>query len=160
MNLPFLVPLDIAALREAGVPAPFAFGQADRVRFGELDVLDHVNNARYLTWFETLRIAYLRAYGVGGDPSDGRRPVVVLKSVAVDYRAPLHLDDVYIVAGRVRAYRRTSCTMEYAIVSDKRICAMSEAVLVLMENDFVTRRPLPDACIAAFRDRDGAVFEG
>ncbi|MFO6463742.1 acyl-CoA thioesterase [Jannaschia sp. KMU-145] len=160
MTLPFLTPLPVDALRRAGVPEPFGFGHADKVRFHELDVLDHVNNARYLSWFETLRIAYLRAYGISDYAGREDRPVLVLKSVAVDYHAPLHLEDVYVVAGRTRAYRTTSWSMEYGVYAGGRCCATSRAVICLMEADFTTKRPLPDAYIAAFRDRDGAAFEG
>ena len=157
---PFLTPLTGEALRAAGVPAPFAFGQADRVRFRELDVLDHVNNAAYLTWFESFRIAYMRAYGISSGPQAGERPVLVLKSVGVDYHAPLYLDDVYVVAGRTRAFRNTSWTMEYGVFRDGAHCASGHAVIVLMEPDFVTRKRLPAHYIQAFRDRDGADFEG
>lgn len=160
MTFPLLTPLDTEILRANGVPPPFAFGQADRVRFHELDVLDHVNNARYLSWFETFRIAYLRAYGISDYGNAGGRPVLVLRSVAVEYKVPLHLEDVYIVAGRTRAFRNTSWTMEYGVWSGGRLCATSEAVIVLMEPDFVTRKRLPDSYVAAFTDRDGAVYEG
>lgn len=160
MTFPLLTPLTVPQLRAQSIPEPFAFGQADRVRFHELDVLDHVNNARYLSWFETFRIAYLREYGISRYADAESRPVLVLKSVAVDYKAPLHLEDVYVVAGRTRAYRKTSWSMEYGVWSQGRLCALSEAVIVLMENDFVTRKTLPEHYIAAFAQRDGAVFEG
>ena len=159
MTLPLLTPLDIPTLRAQGVPEPFAFGQADRVRFHELDVLDHVNNATYLSWFETMRIAYLRAYGISDYADAEGRPVLVLKSVAVDYHRPLHLEDVYIVAGRTKAYRRTSWSMEYQVWSEGAHCATGSAVIVLMENDFVTRKALPEAYRSAFETRDGAIFE-
>ncbi|WP_179380378.1 acyl-CoA thioesterase [Jannaschia marina] len=160
MTLPLLAPLSTDDLRAAGVPEPFAFGQADRVRFHELDVLDHVNNACYLSWFETLRIAYLRAYGISAYEGTADRPVLVLKSVSVDYKVPLHLEEVYVVAGRTRAYRNRSWTMEYGVWSDGRHCASGEAVIVLMENDFTTRKALPESYVEAFRTRDGAVYEG
>ncbi|GIT92355.1 hypothetical protein JANAI62_28130 [Jannaschia pagri] len=156
MSLPLLTPLTGDLLRQAGVPEPFAFGQADRVKFHELDVLDHVNNARYLSWFETFRIAYLRAYGISDYADTEGRPVLVLKSVAIDYRAPLHLEDTYVVAGRTRAYRRTSWAMDYAVFCDGKLCATSNAVICLMENDFVTKKPLPERYIQAFETRDGA----
>ncbi|MEL6585887.1 MAG: thioesterase family protein [Pseudomonadota bacterium] len=160
MTLPILQPLAIPTLRAQGVPEPFVFGMADRVKFHELDVLDHVNNARYLSWFETLRIAYLRDYGISDYANAEGRPVLVLKSVAVDFKVPLHLEEIYIVAGRTRAYRRRSWTMEYAVVSHGQVCATSEAVICLMENDFVTRKALPEAYTTAFRERDGAAYEG
>jgi acyl-CoA thioester hydrolase len=78
----------------------------------------------------------------------------------VDYHRPLYLDDTYIVAGRTRAYRRTSWSMEYAVASGGAICATGTAVIVLMEQDFVTRKALPDAYIRAFSARDGAVHDG
>ena len=155
-----LRPLDLDTLRAAGVPEPFAFGQADRVRFHELDVLDHVNNATYLSWFETVRIAYLRAYGISDYASAADRPVLVLKRVEVDYHRPLHLEDVYVVAARTRAFRRTSWSMEYQVWSEGRRCATGGAVICLMEGDFVTKRPLPDAYVDAFARRDGAAREG
>jgi acyl-CoA thioester hydrolase len=155
---PLLTPLTGDALRAAGVPEPFRLGQADRVRFRELDVLDHVNNAVYLTWFESFRIRYFRHFNVGDYDMPGARPVFVLKSVGVDYRAPLHLEDVYVVAGRTRAYRRTSFTMEYGIWRDGAPCATSQAVICLMKDDFVTKRALTEDMIAAFR-ADGATPE-
>jgi acyl-CoA thioester hydrolase len=158
MTPPLLTPLTGDALRAAGVPEPFRLGQADRVRFRELDVLDHVNNAVYLTWFEGYRIAYFRHFGIG-DYTGGERPVFVLKSVAVGYRAPLHLEDVYVIAGRTRAFRRTSFTMEYGVWRDGGHCAGGEAVICLMEADAKTRKPLPEAVLNQFR-ADGARFEG
>ena len=47
----FLTPLSIETLRAAGIPDPWTYGQADRVRFYELDALNHVNNTAYLRWF-------------------------------------------------------------------------------------------------------------
>ncbi|PWJ21011.1 acyl-CoA thioesterase [Jannaschia seohaensis] len=155
MTFPLLTPLTGEALRGAGVPAPFRLGQADRVRFRELDVLDHVNNAVYLSWFETFRIDYFRHFQIGDYTTPGARPVFVLKGVSVDYRAPLYLEDVYVVAGRVRAYRRTSFTMEYGVWRDGRLCATSEAVICLMEADFTTKKPLPESTLEVFR-ADGA----
>ena len=160
MALPLLTPLPVETLRAEGVPAPFAFGQADRVRFRELDVLDHVNNAVYLGWFETVRIAYLRAGKMGDYATSESRPALILKAVGVEYHAPLHLEDVYVVAARTRAYRRTSFTMEYGVFSGGTRRTTGSAVICLMEPDFRTRRPLPDDWVARFRDRDGAVAEG
>ena len=154
---PLLTPLPVETLRAQGVPAPFVFGQADRVRFRELDVLDHVNNAVYLGWFESFRIAYLRAYGLGDYTDAASRPALVLKQVSVTYHRPLHLEDVYIVTGRTATYRRTSWTMEYRVYSGGAHCTTGHAVICLMAPDFRTRRPLPDDYVALFEARDGAV---
>lgn len=158
-DLPLLQPLPVPALRGCGVPEPFVVGQADRVRFDELDVLDHVNNAVYLSWFETFRIAYLRNYGLGDQSSAETRPVLVLKSVSVDYHRPLYLEDVYVVTGRTTAFRTTSWTMEYRVYSGGQHCTTGGAIICLMESDFVTRKRLPDTLTDLFRKADGAVHD-
>jgi acyl-CoA thioester hydrolase len=158
VDAPLLQPLDADALRALGIPEPWSFGQADRVRFHELDVLDHVNNARYLSWFETLRVAYLRAYGVS-DYASAERPVLVLKRVGVSFHAPLHLEDVYVVTGRTRSFRRTSWVMDYAVWSGGRLCAEGDALIVHMGADAATRLPLTEHMRATFQRRDGAVAE-
>jgi len=160
MSLPLLTPLDIPTLRARGVPDVFNIGQADRVRFHELDVLNHVNNAVYLSWFESFRVAYMRDYGIANFVASGERPVLVLRNVDVEYKAPLHLDEEYIVVGRSLSYRRTSWKMQYAVVARGQICAVGHAVIVLMEEDAVTRKALPQAFIDVITKKDGAVFEG
>jgi acyl-CoA thioester hydrolase len=62
--LTYHAPIDAPGLRALGIPAPWAFGLADRVRFAEIDALGHVNNTAYLTWFESFRLPYLKARGV------------------------------------------------------------------------------------------------
>ena len=46
--------LDKPALEKLGITG-WSFGMRDRVRFSELDPLNHVNNAAYLSWFETVQ---------------------------------------------------------------------------------------------------------
>jgi acyl-CoA thioester hydrolase len=160
MTLPLLTPLDPATLHAHGVPDVFKIGQADRVRFHELDVLNHVNNAVYLSWFETFRVAYMRDYGIADFAASGARPVLVLRNVDVAYKAPLHLDETYIVVGRSMSYRRTSWKMQYAVVARGQVCAEGHAVIVLMEQDATTRKALPQPFIDVIVAKDGAVFEG
>lgn len=159
-DLPYLTPLPLQTLRSQGIPEPITFGQADRVRFHELDALDHVNNATYLTWFETFRVAYLKDYGITDYAQGETRPGLVLRNIDIEYKAPLHLSETYIVAGRSLSYRRTSWKMQYGVFSGGRLCALSHAVICYMDPDAVTRRPLPAALIAAITERDGAVHEG
>lgn len=159
MTIPHLSPLPVPVLRDHGVTEEFTFGQADRVRFHELDVLDHVNNAVYLSWFETFRIAYMRAYGITDYAQAGTRPVLVLRNVDVEYRAPLYLDETYIVAGRTVSYRNTSWKMRYGVFARGQLCALGHAVIVLMEADAKTRKPLPSEVVEIFRNRDNAISE-
>ncbi|MEM6478237.1 MAG: thioesterase family protein [Pseudomonadota bacterium] len=154
MDLPFLTPLGSDDLRAAGVPAPFAFGLKDQVRFGELDVLAHVNNAAYLAWFENLRIHYFRAYGINEYRADVL-PRIVLRNVGLEFVEEVRLHDIYVVAGRTVSFRRTSWAMEYGVWIDGTLVTKGDAVLVNLDQSGV-KVPLPAHWKAAFRDRDGA----
>lgn len=151
---PFLTPLDAAALRAANVPEPWAYGMADRVRFGEIDVLGHVNNAAYLRWLENLRINYFRDYGIAD--YDGKPPKIVLKTIGLDFKAEVKLNDVYILTGRTVEMRTSSFTMQYGVFVGGVLTTTGHAVIVSL-NDDNSKRPLPDALRSTFATRDGTV---
>ena len=158
MDIPrFLVPLDGPALAAAGIPGGWPFGMADRVRFSEIDALDHVNHTAYLRWFESLRVHYARDYGVTA--YDGTGPQVVLKGLEAAYHAPMFLDEDYIVTARTVSFRRTSFRMHYAVFAPE-IRVEGWALVVLLGPDGTGRTPLDDAVKARFTERDGAVDEG
>ena len=58
MALVYNTPLSAAQQAVAGIDPVQPLAMADRVRFSELDVLNHVNNAVYMEWFERLRVRY------------------------------------------------------------------------------------------------------
>lgn len=153
MTQTYLEPLSTNALTQLGVPDDWAFGVADRVRFSELDALNHVNHTTYLRWFESLRIAYMKAYQVS-DMSPNA-PRVVLKSVAAEYRAAMFLDEEYVVVGRTAAFRNSSFTMEYAVFSGG-LRVEGSAVVVLLTQDESSKAQLNETARAAMIARDGA----
>lgn len=55
------------------------------LRLGDLDILGHVNNACYLTYFEEARISYLQQIGI---PSGAASPRVVAR-FEIDYLRPV-----------------------------------------------------------------------
>jgi len=129
---------------------------ADKVRFSELDALNHVNNVVYLEWFEALRVRYFRDYGIS--PYDGAGPRLVLRTQEAAYLKPMFLDDAYVVVARTAAFRRTSFRMDYAVYSDS-LCATSSAIVVQVSPDGQTKVPLTGAQREVFATRDGARAE-
>lgn len=61
------------------------------VRYGDLDNLNHVNNAKYLTYFEHGRVTYIRELGLW-DGYASELGLILAKSV-VEFKLPLHLED-------------------------------------------------------------------
>lgn len=142
VTLPFLTPLNTTQLRSAGIPEPWAFGVADKVRFGELDALGHVNNVAYMSWFEVVRIHYFRNYGLS-DYKSADRPRLVLANANVTYKAEMHLGQDYIATARTAQFGNTSFTMEYAVYGDT-LHATGSAVIVQLNQDG-TKRALSEA---------------
>lgn len=152
--IPYLTPLTVEQLRQADVAEPWAYGFADRVRFGELDVLGHVNNAAYLRWFENLRIHYFREYGVSD--YDGVPPKLVLRNIGLDFKAEVKLNDTYVVTGRTVEMRSSSFTMQYGVYVTGKLTTTGHAVIVNLNNDN-SKRALTDTLKQTFATRDGAV---
>lgn len=150
---PFLTPLTVDQLRAADVPAPWTYGVADRVRFGELDALRHVNNAAYLGWLEAFRLHYFRDYQVA-DYTAPDAPRIVLKAISLEFHKEMLLGEEYIVCGRTTSLGRTSFVMEYAVFSGD-LRTTGSAVIVQLDQDG-HKRPLCEAVRKTLINRDGA----
>jgi hypothetical protein len=64
MDLPYVSPLGQSQLAAAGLEGHWVLGHRDKVRFSEIDQLNHVNNVAYLRWFEVLRVRYFVMWGM------------------------------------------------------------------------------------------------
>ncbi len=156
-DIPFVTPLTRAQLATAGVPEGWNFGMADVVRFHELDALNHVNNVAYFRWFESLRIPYFQAYHLSSyQPGD---PTLVVMTNTARYHAPMFLNEAYVTVTRAASFRNSSFRMEYATFSGGSLRATGDCIVVCLEDDATTKRPLPEAAVQAFLSRDGATRE-
>ncbi|WP_425090421.1 acyl-CoA thioesterase [Tropicimonas sp. S265A] len=154
-DIPPLAPLSPDELRALGVPEPWNFGMRDRVRFHEIDALNHVNNAVCFSWFENLRVHYLREYDLY-QYAPGE-PMLVMRAVGASYHAPLFLGQDYVLTARTREFGRTSFTMDYAVFADGRCAIEGHAVIVLLEQDGKTGFALTEPMREIMRSRDGAM---
>lgn len=154
-------PLPADALRVLGIPAPWTFGLADRVRFGELDAIGHVNHTAYLRWYESFRLPFLQARKVTDyGPTS---PRLVLKQVECSYLAEMGIGEDYVITGRVSRFRNTSFTMDFACwrTGETLECTSEgSAIVVLLNRGAPGRYPIPEAGRATFASEDGAVAEG
>ena len=153
----YLSNLDTDTLADAGLSG-YSFGYRDRVRFYELDALNHVNNVVFLRWFETIRVAYVQEYGFTSYGPDD--PTLVVRRVTADYLAPMFQNEPYIVAARTSVIKASSFVMDYAILAGGTLRATGEAVTVSLAGDGRTRRAHRSAAIDAVVSKDGAVREG
>ncbi|MGR3513775.1 MAG: acyl-CoA thioesterase [Paracoccaceae bacterium] len=154
----YLAPLDRSALTALGVDG-FAYGYADRVRFHELDALNHVNNTVFLRWFETIRVRYLVDYGLSSYAA-ADDPQLVVRRVTADYLSPVLMGQDYVVTARTTLVKPSSFLMEYGLFVETRLVATGEAVVVSLSPDGAARQQHRPAAIEAMVTRDGAQTEG
>lgn len=147
-HIPLVTPLNAQQLQSVGVPEGWRYGIADRVRFHELDALNHVNNVAYFRWFESIRIPYF-AHAHVTSYRDGD-PQVVLASNSARYIKPMHLGDNYVITARTKSFRNSSFVMEYGAYLNGTLTCAAESLVVTLEQDAVTKRPLRPETIQFF----------
>jgi acyl-CoA thioester hydrolase len=118
------------------------------IRWKDLDVYGHVNNAVYLTYLEEARDEWLG--GSLGDPDEAWNWVLV--HVEIDYRRELSLsDDLVIATCRLdRVGNSSVSTREEVRTLDGLLSAEAKAVLVTRDRASGRSRPLTAHERAAF----------
>jgi acyl-CoA thioester hydrolase len=120
------------------------------VAWGDMDAYAHVNNAVYLRWFETGRIAYFERLGlIERKQEDGVGPI--LARVAVDYRRPVTYPDSVRVDTTVTRIGTSSFTMAHRAFSKalQAEAAAGESVIVVYDYGQGRSAPVDDALRAA-----------
>jgi acyl-CoA thioester hydrolase len=117
------------------------------VRWADMDLLGHVNNIKYLQYFETGRIAYMERAGLGPPGPAWRDHGFIVASLDCLYRAPLTYPDTVSVGARVSAMGNDTMVVEHAAFSEKlgKVAAQGDALLVSYDYASRKRMPIPRA---------------
>ncbi len=116
----------------------FHFSITITVRFADMDALGHVNNAKYLTYFEEARLAYWMSL-FPLDYNNIRSVGLIVANAHVDFRAPAKLGDVLTVHIRVPEFGTKSFRMEYRIENAKTRQLVAEGSTVQVMYDYDRR---------------------
>jgi acyl-CoA thioester hydrolase len=118
------------------------------IRWNDLDVYGHVNNAIYLTYLEEVRDEWLG--GSLGDPDEVWN--WVLARVEIDYRRELALADDFVVATcRLERVGNSSVTTHEEVRTlGGELSAEASAVLVARDRESGRSRSLTERERAAF----------
>jgi acyl-CoA thioester hydrolase len=117
----------------------FAFVHPDSVRFRDLDGMGHVNNAVFMTYMETARLAYFQSLGLGQNPLRE----LILARAEVDFRTPIELGEQVEVGVRPGRVGTKSFDLEQQVRADGRIAAEGRFVLVAYDYTSASSRELP-----------------
>lgn len=119
----------------------------ERVRFGDLDAMRHLNNVVFLRYFETARIAYLRELVPGHDPAHPEADDfgLIFAECHINYRSPVYFDEEVAVRCSIGAVRRSSFRVPFEMRVGTRLAAEGYGVLVGFDYVAQQAAPLPDA---------------
>lgn len=135
----------------------WAYCHVDRVRFGDLDAMRHVNNAAFLTFFEDARVQYLSQL-VGDDPTMRRGFGFIFAECKINYRAPAFFDEEIRTCVRPDEVARSSVRIAFAMhaVGDGRLLAEGYGTVVGYDYAAGRSMPLPESFKDALAANSGA----
>ena len=137
--------------------ADFHFYHPIEVRYGDLDPQGHVNNAKFLTYFEQARIHYFVQLGLFGKDRSFMEVGFILADVHVVFLSPILLGMDVRAGLRTSKLGNKSMDVEHILVDEvsKKELARGETVLVTF--DYRTGRsiPIPDEWRKKIREFEG-----
>jgi acyl-CoA thioester hydrolase len=99
-----------------------------QVRFSDIDLMGHVNNAVYLNYFESARMYYLLA--VLGHDWDWRSNGIILKTNEIEYIKPIFLGENPEVVVTLEHLGTKSFSLAYELTVSNEIKTKGKSVLV------------------------------
>ncbi len=130
----------------------WAYTHTERIRFGDLDAMRHLNNVVFLRYFETARINYLNGLFGTHDPvnRDGGFGFI-FASCHIDYRSPGHFDEEVAISVRPADIGTKSLKLEFEMRVDGRLLAEGYGVLVGYDYESGESAALPEGLKARLR---------
>jgi acyl-CoA thioester hydrolase len=103
------------------------FVHRERVRFRDLDALGHVNNAVFLTYIESARVAFLVDLGAATSLEDMS---IIVARIEIDFRAPVGFGEEVEIAVRASRFGDKSFDLDYELRVAGQVVAEAKSVLV------------------------------
>ncbi len=121
----------------------FRFFHPIEVRYGDLDPQGHLNNAKYLTYFETARINYFAQLGLFTPGQSFLDIGVILADARVTFLAPVEFGTPVKVGVRTSKLGNKSITVEQNIVHAGTGEVLASGRVILVAYDYHTSKSLP-----------------
>jgi acyl-CoA thioester hydrolase len=124
----------------------FRFYYPIDVRYGDLDPQGHLNNAKYLTYFEQGRIRYFVELGLF-EPGQSFMDIgVIMAEASVTFHAPVEYGDRVKVGVRFGKLGNKSMRVEQGILHAGSGEVLASGYIILVAYDYHARKtiPIPD----------------
>ncbi len=130
-----------------------------KVRFADVDMMGHVNNAQYFTFLQHARLEYFKRFAELNFLTLTLPPgkSVILAQIQCTFKLPALLDETLRVKIRTKQIRRTSFVLEYEIEESvtNRLVATAESVQVLYDYASKTALPIEGEMRKVFEEIEG-----
>lgn len=113
------------------------------VRYGDLDPQGHLNNARYLTYFEQARVHYLTELGLFSKDQSFTEIGVIIADIHIRYLVPVFWGTPVKVGVRTVKIGGKSLTVEQCIVGETGKPAYATGTVILVAYDYATHATIP-----------------
>jgi acyl-CoA thioester hydrolase len=125
---------------------PFHYHYPIEIRYADLDPQGHVNNARFLTYFEQARVNYLINLGLFSKDQSFLEIGIIIAEATVTFKAPVYFGTQASVSVRVSRLGTKSMTMEYEMADPAgTVYATGSTAIVTFDYNTHVTIPIPDA---------------
>jgi acyl-CoA thioester hydrolase len=118
-------------------PDSYRYWGVETVRFADLDMLGHVNNKSYATYYETARVGYMRSRGL----ADGTKLGMAMVRLEIDYRKEIRFPASLRLGVRLRRLGTSSITLACAIFDEHGCASTSNAIVVRFDAETRASKP-------------------
>ena len=128
----------------------FAFFLKLATRWGDMDALGHVNNTKFFTYDESVRLDYFTAL-MRDDPKFWKDYGLILARIEADFIAQLKPPADLDLGFRIARHGRTSLSTEAGMFLGDTLVAVTRGVLVWFDYKAGAPLPVPDDVKARIR---------
>jgi acyl-CoA thioester hydrolase len=121
----------------------YKFFHPTEVRYGDLDPQGHVNNAKYLTFFEQARVHYLIELGLFSKDQSFMEVGVVIADAHIAYHAAVHYDHNIKVGVKTTKLGNKSVTVNQCVMDADTGKIMASGTVVMVTFDYKDLKPIP-----------------
>lgn len=114
------------------------------LRFADIDMLGHVNNATYFTYLEMARAKYWQQ----AINWDWVQTGIVIGKASIEYIKPIYLHDNVCIYVKTTRIGNTSFDLEYLVVKKDKgnevVCSKGKTVCIAFDYQSKKSTPIPD----------------
>ncbi|MEJ5224614.1 MAG: thioesterase family protein [Anaerolineales bacterium] len=121
----------------------FRFFYPIEIRYADLDPQGHVNNARFLTYFEQARVNYLIHLGLFDKNQSFMEIGIILADAHVTFKEPLYFRTDAQVGVRISRIGNKSMQMEYTIRDMDTGLEVASGATTVVTYDYASHQTIP-----------------